>query len=107
MNVDKVLSHHLKIDPSDFVAGGNGKIEDVFHPQARYYSIQRVHRELVAGPYTGEHVFALLVDGARPRILNLGIRRFFVAITVNRKKIVSREGDAEKIKELEAYLLGT
>ena len=106
MNVDKVLSHPLKIDPSDFTAGGNGKIEDVFHPQARYYSIQRVHRELVAGPYTGEHVHALLVDGARPRILNLGVRRFFVAITVNRKKIVSRDGDAERIEELEAYLLG-
>ncbi len=104
-SVDKVLSHPLHIDPTEYVAGGNGTLADVFHPQARYFSIQRVHRQLIHGPYAGEHVYALLVEGVRPRVLNLGVRRFFVALTVNRNRVLSRDQDAEKIEALEAYLL--
>ncbi|GAB4275475.1 MAG: hypothetical protein Kow0092_31090 [Deferrisomatales bacterium] len=106
MSVDKVLSNPLEIRPEDYVGGGRGSVQDVFHPLARYTSIKRLHRKIVTGPYAGETWYALLVEGTRPMILNLAVKKFVVAITVDRKRYPKKDRDQELIEALEAYLLG-
>lgn len=106
MSVDQLLSNPVEIRPSDYVSGGRGTLEDLFHPQARYTSIKRLLRTIVTGPYAGERVHALLVEGRRPRILNLGVQRFVVAVTVDRRRHPKPAGDEALIAALEAYLIG-
>ncbi|MHB8763688.1 MAG: hypothetical protein ACYDA8_05025 [Deferrisomatales bacterium] len=105
LNVDQLLSNPVEVQPSEYVAAGLGSLRDVFHPQARFTSIRTLHRTLRGGQYDGEQVYAVLVEGCRPRLLGLGVRRFVLAITVNRKLIPAKLGvDREKIQALETYL---
>ncbi len=106
MNADKVVETPLGIDPRDYRAGGRGSLDDLFHPQARYLSIQRVERTLQAGPDAGQTIPVLLVEGVRPRCLNLGVKRFVMAVAANRRRAdLTPEQEQERIAALQAFLL--
>ena len=61
-----------------------GSVEDVFHPQARYFSISRQETtyDLVDLSEGFPQVKAdeLFVVGVRPRAFNLGVKNFGVAV---------------------------
>ena len=71
-------------------AYSDGKIDEIFHPQARFTSIDRIHST------------SLQVRGSRPRAFNLGVRKFIISIVPALESTI--ENDKLLIDHLQTYL---
>ena len=73
-----------------------GNLEDVMHPQARYTMIARLDTDKI------------MVQGRRPRIFNIGVKKFDVLIVPSkrfREDLRNAEPNKKLFDELYDYLL--
>jgi len=77
------------------MGGERGSIKDVFHPQARYFHVNRIDSE------------TLLIEGNRPRAFGCGVKRFRISIVpkkVGNPDWNKPEAKKDRMDSLEKYI---